>query len=155
MKGQRALFIKMTKEMKEKIVAPCGIDCFNCEVFEDNITAEMQNRLSVLTKIPAEKLSCPGCVNGNLCLFLKFQGKSCETLNCVNEKKVDFCFECDDFPCRLLMPLANGAEKYPHNLKLFNLCTIKKMGMDAWIDQVKDIRHTYFNKQIEIGKGGS
>jgi hypothetical protein len=22
---------------KEKSIAPCGIDCFNCEVYEDNI----------------------------------------------------------------------------------------------------------------------
>ena len=145
----------MIIEMNKKIIAPCGIDCFNCEVYEDNITTEMQDRLSAITKIPAEKITCPGCVDGNLCLFLKFQGKRCETLDCVNEKKVEFCYECDDFPCRLLMPLANGAEKYPHNLKLFNLCTIKKIGMDAWIEQVKDIRQTYFHHSFEIGKGGS
>lgn len=143
------------EKMEKKIVAPCGIDCFNCEVYKDNITKEMQQRLSELTKIPAERITCKGCVDGNLCLFLKFQGKSCETLDCVNEKKVNYCYECNDFPCKFLMPLAKGAEKYPHNLKVFNLCTIKKLGIEAWMDQVKDIRHAYFNKNFEIGKGGS
>ncbi|HNW56982.1 MAG TPA: DUF3795 domain-containing protein [Bacteroidales bacterium] len=141
--------------MEKKIVAPCGIDCFNCEVFKDNVTEEMQHRISESTKIPAEKITCNGCSDGNICLFLKFQGKSCATLNCVKEKNVNFCYECDDFPCNYLMPLAKGAEKYPHNLKLFNLCTIKKLGIEAWADQVKGIRHTYFNKALEIGKGGS
>ncbi len=141
--------------MKKKIIAPCGIDCFNCELFEDNVTVETQNRISSLTGIPGNKISCLGCSNGNSCLFLRFQSKQCETLKCVNEKNVTFCFECNNFPCELLMPLANGADKYPHNIKLYNLCTIKKIGIDAWAEQVKSIRHTYFHHSFEIGKGGS
>lgn len=141
--------------MDNKVVAPCGIDCFNCEIFKDNITKEMQDRLSDLTKIPAEKITCEGCINGNICLFLKFQGKTCETRNCVNEKKVNFCYECLEFPCNFLIPIAKGAEKYPHNMKVFNLCSIKKLGLERWKEQAKDIRHIYFNKNMEIGKGGS
>jgi hypothetical protein len=29
-----------------KLAAPCGIDCFNGELFEDNITEEMQRFLA-------------------------------------------------------------------------------------------------------------
>lgn len=36
-----------------KIVAPCGIRCFNCEVYSGNITKETQDRLPELIKIPA------------------------------------------------------------------------------------------------------
>jgi len=141
--------------MKKEIVAPCGIGCFNCELYSENVTSQMQARISQLTKIPAKKILCNGCTRGDRCLFLKLQGKSCKTLDCVNRKGVDFCFECSDFPCDLLMPLANGADKYPHNLKVFNLCSIKKLGLKAWVDKAKDINHTYFHKSFEIGKGGS
>lgn len=141
--------------MKQKIVAPCGIDCFNCEVYEENITGEMQNRLSGVTKIPREQISCKGCVDGNRCLFLKIQGKSCKTLDCVNKKGVDYCFNCDTFPCEYLMPLADGAAKYPHNMKVYNLCLMKRIGLDAWIEKVGDIRKTYYTKNIVIGEGGA
>lgn len=139
----------------KKIIAPCGIDCFNCEMFEDNVTEEFQLRLSALTKIPKEKISCKGCVDDNICLLLKIQGKSCKTLDCVKEKGVDYCFQCDTFPCEYLMPLADGAEKFPQNIKLYNLCQMKKLGVDAWAEQAKDIRNTYFTKKIQIGEGGS
>ena len=36
---------------------------------------------------------------------------------CAKEQGVDFCYECKDFPCQKLQPLAEGAERYPHNLK--------------------------------------
>jgi len=137
-----------------KIVAPCGISCFNCEVYSGNITKETQDRLSELIKIPAEKISCNGCAGGDLCVFLKLRGKSCKTLDCVNEHKVAYCHECPDFPCRLLMPVAQGAEKYPHNLKVYNLCLIKKLGLQKWLDQAVDIKYTYFHTNFEIGKGG-
>ncbi|MCX8131496.1 MAG: DUF3795 domain-containing protein [Clostridia bacterium] len=140
--------------MKEKIVAPCGIDCFNCEVYEDNVTEAMQERLSSLTKIPKEQISCKGCIDGNICLFLKIQGKSCKTLECIQEKKVDYCFNCSTFPCDYLMPLADGAAKYPQNIKLYNLCMMKRIGIEAWKEQAQDIRNTYFTKPIVIGEGG-
>lgn len=140
--------------MKQKIIAPCGIDCFNCEVFEDNVTEELQTRLSAKTNIPKEKITCKGCIDGNICLFLKIQGKSCKTLDCVKEKGVDYCFNCDTFPCEHLMPLANGADKFAHNMKLYNLCLMKKIGMDAWAGKAMNIRKTYFGKDFNIGEGG-
>lgn len=69
-----------------KVIAPCGIDCFNCEMFEDNVTDEFQTRLSAVTKLPKEKISCKGCIDGNICLLLEIRGKTCKTLNCVKEK---------------------------------------------------------------------
>lgn len=141
--------------MKRKIVAPCGIDCFNCELFEDNVTKEMQARISSMTKKPEEEITCKGCVDGNQCLLLDFQGKKCKTLECVNKKGVDYCFNCDTFPCENLMPLANGAEKFPHNMKVYNLCMMKRLGIDAWAEKAGDIRKTYYSKKLIIGEGGS
>ena len=141
--------------MKRKIVAPCGIDCFNCEMYEENVTDEFQTRLSQSLKIPKEKITCKGCADGNICLLFTIQGKTCKTHECVKEKGVDYCFNCTDFPCEYLMPLASGADKFPQNIKLYNLCMMKKIGVDNWCDISADIRKTYFNKQIKIGEGGS
>ena len=140
--------------MKKKIVAPCGIDCFNCEVYEENVTEEFQNRISMLTKIPKESITCKGCIDGSQCLFLHISGKKCKTLECVKKQGVDYCFNCDHFPCEHLMPIANEAEKYPHNIKLYNLCLMKKIGVDEWTKQAKKIRTTYFTKKFTIGEGG-
>ena len=141
--------------MEKKIVAPCGIDCFNCELYEDNVTDEMQSRISAATHIPKERITCKGCVDGNQCLFIDIQGKECSTLKCVKEKGVDYCFQCDTFPCAFLMPLADSADKFPHNMKMYNLCLMKRIGVEEWAKQAGDIRKTYFTKKIQIGEGGS
>ena len=140
--------------MCEKIVAPCGIDCFNCEMYEENVTLEFQERLCQITKIPKEKISCKGCKDNNICLLLEVRGKKCSTLECVKKHGVEYCFQCTDFPCAHLMPLADGAAKFPQNIKLYNLCLMKKEGLDAFIEKAAKIRSTYFNKKLEIGEGG-
>lgn len=140
--------------MKERIVAPCGIDCFNCELFEENVTEEFRERLHQSMNIPKELISCKGCCDGNQCLLLDLQGKRCKTLECVNKKGVDYCFTCDTFPCEFLMPLADGAQKFPQNIKLYNLCQMKKIGVAAWAEQSKGIREVYFTKKLVIGEGG-
>lgn len=141
--------------MDGKIIAPCGIDCFNCEMFEKNLTEEFQERMAELFKVSKERIICKGCINGNQCLVLDLQGQKCQTLECVNKNGVDYCFECNQFPCENLMPIADRAATHPHNMKLYNLCMMKKLGINGWLEIADDIRHTYFNQKMRIGKGGS
>lgn len=141
--------------MDKKIIAPCGIDCFNCEMYEKNLSEEFQLRMSELFKVSKERISCKGCVDGNQCLVLDLQGEKCQTLECVKEKGVKYCFECNNFPCENLMPIADRASTHPQNFKLYNLCMMKKLGVNGWLEIADDIRHTYFNQKMRIGKGGS
>lgn len=141
--------------MNEKVVAPCGIDCFNCEIYETNVTDAYQERFSKMFNVPKEKISCKGCIGGSKCLFLELQGKTCKTLDCINEKGHQLCNECSEFPCANLMPIADGADRYPHNMKVYNLCRMKTVGVEAWCEEVAGIRHAYFNKKMVIGEGGS
>lgn len=139
----------------EKIVAPCGIDCFNCEMYEKNVTEEFQARFAERFKVPKERISCAGCIGSNQCLLLDLQGKKCSTLECVKKKGIQYCFECDTFPCEYLMPVADGAQRVPHNMKVYNLCRMKLLGVEQWTEEVGKIRHAYFNKTFGIGEGGS
>lgn len=141
--------------MKQQIVAPCGIDCFNCEVYEDNVTDKIKERVHLSTKIPKEMISCKGCHDRNQCVFLDIQRKKCKTLECVEKKGVSYCFECADFPCEMLMPLADRAGAFPQNIKAYNLCLMKRIGVEAWCKQAKQIRTTYFTQKLNIGEGGS
>lgn len=136
------------KEIK-KLTASCGIDCFNCEVYEKNITPEFQQHLaSVFGKNP-EDISCQGCrVSG--CILTN--GK-CATKDCASDKNLDFCYECQSFPCQNLMPVSDGAEKYPHNFKLYNLCRMKKIGLEDWAKEALENRTKYFKGKFKIGVG--
>ncbi|HUI70976.1 MAG TPA: DUF3795 domain-containing protein [Spirochaetia bacterium] len=140
----------MSTDGRLGLVAPCGIDCGNCALYMSKNDAAMLERL-VARGIPREKLPCRGCrsVAGD-CPVL---GVKCETYRCVREKQVDFCFECAEFPCTKLCPSADRADVLPHNLKVFNLCTIQRMGVEGFTQVSGSTERLYFKGKMEVGKG--
>ena len=71
--------------------------------------------------------SCSGCREKG-CLF-----KDCKVTACVREKGVDYCYQCDEFPCdRHGMP-AGLAERW-----LANNEKMKEIGPDEWFNGCKD-----------------
>ena len=133
------------------LTAPCGLDCFNCPVYRDNITEDYKNQASEFLKMPREEIPCKGCRDEKgHCRFAT--GRHCATWDCVQEKGVTYCHECADFPCKLLMPTLQGAQ-FPHNMKVYNLCRMKLVGMEKWIDEAAEIRQRYYQGTFEVGKG--
>lgn len=136
---------------KIALTAPCGLDCFNCPSYEGNITEEYKHRVSEFLNIPVEETPCKGCRDekGN-CKFAT--GKHCATWYCVQEKGVTFCYECVDFPCKLLTPTLQGAQ-FPHNMKVYHLCRMKLIGVEKWIEESAEIRKRYYKGKFEVGQG--
>ena len=136
---------------KKLLTSPCGLDCFSCRTYEGNITEEWKKQVSEYLKIPIEETPCKGCraEEGN-CRYAS--DSRCATWVCVHEKSLAFCYECDDFPCEMLMPSKKGVD-FPHNMKVYNLCRIKNKGIDKWIEEVDEIRKRYYEGKFEVGKG--
>ena len=136
---------------KKWLTAPCGLACFLCSIYEENITEEEKMRVSEYLNIPPEKTPCKGCRDekGD-CRFGK--NHLCPTWDCVVEKGVAFCNECAGFPCEKLRPTMHGAE-FPHNIKMYNLCRMKLIGIDNWIEEADKIRKLYFEGRFEVGTG--
>ena len=135
---------------KTELTAPCGLDCFNCLSYEGNITEEHKNRTAEFLKIPVEETPCKGCRGENgKC---KWANGQCATWDCALEKGVTYCYECADFPCKLLMPTLQGAQ-FPHNMKVYNLCRMRLVGIEKWIEESLEIRKRYYEGGFEVGKG--
>jgi len=48
---------------------------------------------------------------------------------------------------RNLHPYADKVGELPHNLKVFNLCLINKMGLENWAaSKASEVRKVYFTK---------
>jgi len=85
--------------------------------------------------VSKEDVACKGCRQQDGKHY-HLQPEGCATLDCVKAKGVEFCCDCDDFPCAFLAPTADGAPTYPHNMKVYNLCRIKNFGLEHWIEEV-------------------
>lgn len=129
-------------------IAYCGIDCANCELFRANDNRAAQERVAAKLGIPADKAVCDGCrISG--CVLKP----SCSTRKCVTDKGHSFCSDCDSFPCTRIMPLAEGAAVYPHNMKLYNLMRIRLLGPDGFLREASLNRKLYFTGTFAIGEG--
>ena len=140
-------------EDKISLTAPCGLDCFNCEIYEDNLASDLAELIHEKLGVSEEEIPCKGCrIQDGKHYHLPAEG--CATLNCVKSKGVELCCDCNEFPCVFLAPTADQATRYPHNLKLYNLCRIKKVGLERWVEEeAGQIRNKYFRGKFVVGKG--
>lgn len=134
----------------QRQIAPCGLDCFNCSWFEDHLTDDFKRQEAERLSISFDEVGCRGCRGEQGSCFWS-QG-DCATWACVEAKGVTYCFECDEFPCGLLAPSAQGAS-YPHNMKVYNLCRMKYNGIEAWVEESATIRKRYYEGDFVVGQG--
>lgn len=124
-----------------KMTAPCGLPCFECYLYLANENQEIRTLVSKELAIPLEQAVCTGCRNAN--------GKpahlpvACNVYPCTEKNGIQFCCDCPDFPCDYLHPYADNAKMW-HNTKVFHLCLIKRMGLEAWArDKAKSVLNIY------------
>ena len=133
----------------EQMTAPCGLPCFDCVVYLANEDERMRALVSQQFGISPEEVGCKGCreVKGRCPVAPTF----CTIFPCAEERGVKFCHECSDFPCDSLHPYADQADKVPINIRVFNLCLIKKMGLEAWAkNKAKSVKYEYFRGKLKL-----
>jgi len=133
------------------MTAPCGLDCFNCLMYLANENEDLRTKIAEYRGIPLEQAVCQGCrEEAGKPDFLNWT-EPCNVYRCITKRKLDFCYQCSDFPCDNLHPYADRASEVPHNTKVFNLCLIKKMGLESWAKtKAKDVKHTYFKEKFRL-----
>jgi len=107
----------MSKKFKEELIAPCGMNCGICIGY---FGYAMNGR--------KRKNICVGCrIRDKNCAFLK---KECEKLS---KKEVEYCFQCEDFPCENLEKL-DKRYREKHDMSMIeNLKIIRKNGMKEFL----------------------
>ena len=106
--------------MKEDLIAPCGMNCRLCIAHQFK---EMD-----LNKKGFHKTYCPGCIpRGKNCTHM---GDRCELLG---KGKIRFCFECKDYPCKMLKSLGKRYRTKYHMSMIENLESIKAHGMERFL----------------------
>lgn len=134
-----------------QMTAPCGLDCFNCPMYMANENDSLRTKISEKQNIPFEKAVCKGCRGEDGTIEFLGMTEPCNVYKCIQHKGIQFCSDCGDFPCDHLHPYADKASQVPHNTKVFNLCLIKKMGLESWAkDKAKGVKDTYFKGSFKL-----
>ena len=135
----------------KNLTSPCGLDCWNCIMYLVKDDKSKREKIAKKMNVPEDKASCQGCRNEKGIIGFLGMTEPCKVFKCVSEKRIDFCCDCEDFPCDNLHPYAQYANQRPHNTKVFNLCLIKKMGLEDWVEnKAKSVRKKYFRGNLEL-----
>ena len=124
----------MDKETAKKMTTPCGLPCFHCPAYLATKSDKIRKLVAQTLNVPEEKAACNGCRPSKGMISMLKPGEQCKIYQCITEKNIDFCFECEDFPCKRFQPYADKAS-FPHNTKMYQLCMIKKLGLEKWANE--------------------
>ncbi|RPI62621.1 MAG: DUF3795 domain-containing protein [Ignavibacteriales bacterium] len=109
---------------KNELIAPCGMYCGICDKY-----------LAYSHQIPKKRgkvCHCKGCQTMNKnCSFFK---QKCENGK-INE--IDYCFDCDLFPCKIHEQYSKKYEKRNGYNFLDSLNLIKKNGADWFVAEIE------------------
>lgn len=124
-----------------RMTAPCGLPCFACYLYLADENPDMRTLVSKELGIPPEKAVCKGYRDEvGKCSHLPM---NCRVYPCADRRGINFCCDCSEFPCDYLHPYADNAKLW-HNTKVFNLCLIKKMGLEHWAkSKAARVLHVY------------
>lgn len=145
----------MTREEIKAAMGPCGLSCEKCfahgdgdirkyslllkehlgnfEIYAQRFETMLDNPVFkhypdfkiMLDYLAAE--NCQGCRKEQCKLF-----KECGVRPCHQEKQIDFCFECSDFPCNKTNFDKHLYERWVHLNQV-----IQKKGLEAFYEKNK------------------
>ena len=102
-------------EREKPMIAACGLDCGGCDMREAAKNPQMQREFSewfqrkLGMRVKPEDIHCMGCKGDRS----KHWSPDCEILLCcVDSKGLEYCFQCEAFPCDRLTEWAKGSERY-------------------------------------------
>ena len=138
-------------------LGPCGLNCSECAAFVDGsikkLSSELKEKLGnfdtyaerfvelldepVFRKYPDFKemlnhfsnVECKGCRNDECKLFTACKVKKCSKDHCV-----DFCFQCEEFPCS-----KHGFDKHLEKRWITIQNKMKIGGVENYYNEIKDL----------------
>ncbi len=132
---------KVENILDKNLAAVCGLCCGVCSWFISTTEdPEKLKRLAARQNWSEEESKCYGCRSGKR---LPYCG-NCTMSACAAERGIDFCSECEEYPCEDLKLFQSAM---PHRIELWdNLLRIKSVGYTQWL---KELRKNYACPQCQ------
>lgn len=98
--------------------APCGMNCKVCY------------------KHCAHKKPCRGCLNGNL--GKPEHCRNCKIKDCIREKGLSYCYECNEIPCKRIKSLEKSYRTRYNASLIANSRFASEHGLEEFMRQQKE-----------------
>ncbi|MFX1478025.1 MAG: DUF3795 domain-containing protein [Promethearchaeota archaeon] len=125
--------------MNRELLAPCGLYCGVCAI---HIAHKNDNKKfkEILVNVykpfseTADDIYCNGCLSDDIFGYCKI----CPIRDCTQERDYEGCYQCDEFPCKLI-------EKFPipvgKKVILRAIPRWKEVGTERWVKEEEERYH--------------
>lgn len=106
--------------MSEKLKAPCGLNCAQCDMYRATIADDDKLRIAIAEKwsrlfgypFTKEDINCEGCLSGGrLGIYCR---DLCEIKPCAQAKGLSDCSDCPQYICDKLKKNREASASYEH-----------------------------------------
>ncbi|MCX6558652.1 MAG: DUF3795 domain-containing protein [Candidatus Aminicenantes bacterium] len=118
--------------VKKEYLSPCGMYCSVCAVraADRDDDRELKEKLAPIFGIKPEQVACDGCRSEKAFPF----ALACAIRACANEKRLEACHQCGDFPC-------NHVSAFPFEISrqamLAAMPRWKELGTEQWVKETE------------------
>jgi superfamily II DNA helicase RecQ len=124
--------------VNENLVGRCGLYCGACIIYRAYKDSEhLRQIIAEDNNCRLEEIRCEGCqtVLTNGWKVEEKWGKNCKIVMCLENKGLNFCYECDTYPeCAKFHEIADEELKRGENL-MENLNKIKIGKVKEWLEE--------------------
>jgi len=123
----------------------CGLYCGACEVIHAKTEKDKERVIDIWSKnVPGwnatpDQINCSGCKTDNVFVNCRTM---CRIKPCARDKGVEFCINCDHFPCNFYAQNKSKFDQIPTlrhgGVMLKNQKYIKEHGVEKWLEEQKE-----------------
>ena len=127
-------------EVKKELLSPCGLYCGVCSIYiahRDNNLKFKQILLPIYKAFAknVDDIACTGCLSDGVVFPVC---RKCPVKNCVKEKGIDGCHQCDEWPCKFIenFPIAVGKKVIMRSIP-----TWREKGTEKYVEEEEKRYH--------------
>ncbi|TFF99861.1 MAG: DUF3795 domain-containing protein [Promethearchaeota archaeon] len=127
-------------EVKKELLAPCGLYCGVCAIYIAHRDNNIKFKKALLPVYKAfaksiDDIACTGCLSDGTVFPVC---EHCPIKDCVKEKGIDGCHQCDEWPCKYIenFPLAVGRKVIYRTIP-----TWRELGDEEFVKQEEERYH--------------
>ena len=121
-------------DVKNELLAPCGLYCGVCRVYIAHKDNDIEFKREILPIYKAygaksvDDIACDGCLSEGIVFPYC---KTCSIKDCIKDKGIEGCRQCDEFPCDIIENWPSSAGK---KVMLRVIPTWRKLGTQKWVE---------------------
>ena len=120
---------------KKDLLAPCGLYCGVCRIYQAYKDNDLEFKKEILPTLndfgakTVDDIACTGCLSDGEVFPVC---RVCAIKKCTNEKGIDGCHECSDFPCKFIenFPIPVGRKVIQRTIPFW-----QKYGTERFIEE--------------------